>query len=197
MAGNGSLLEFFTKEIFDIPYRANNGVVLISVQGFLVPLHSNLNQKMTVVIKNLAQKVDFLTKFRSNQDCRSICAGTVILEIQKFNTSGTENYNNFCIKSFALCNNKTICWVINLLGTILCVTICIIEKHNSFISFVHFLGQSESSQPEKKSTTITVDTKNQEKSVKGPLDNLELLVELFPNVEKTSLIDSLLSSHGM
>ena len=87
--------------------------------------------------------------------------------------------------------------MINLLGTILCATICIIEKHNSFISFVHFLGQSESSQPEKKSTTITVDTKNQEKSVKGPLDNLELLVELFPNVEKTSLIDSLLSSHGM
>jgi len=34
-------------------------------------------QKMTVVIKNLAQKVDFLTKCRSNQDCRSICAGTV------------------------------------------------------------------------------------------------------------------------
>ena len=33
--------------------------------------------KMTVVIKNLAQKVDFLTKCRSNQDCRSICAGAV------------------------------------------------------------------------------------------------------------------------
>ena len=33
--------------------------------------------KMTVVIKNFAQKVDFWTKCRSNQDCRSICAGTV------------------------------------------------------------------------------------------------------------------------
>ena len=28
---------------------------------------------MTVVIKNLAQKVDFLTKCHSNRDCRSIC----------------------------------------------------------------------------------------------------------------------------
>ena len=33
---------------------------------------------MTVLIKNLAQKVDFLAKCRSNQDCRSICAGTVL-----------------------------------------------------------------------------------------------------------------------
>ena len=57
----------------------------------------------------------------------------------------------------------------------------------------YFLGQNESSQPEKKSTIADI---NQQKSVKGPLDNLELLVELFPNVEKTSLIDSLLSSHG-
>ena len=34
---------------------------------------------MTVIIKNLAQKVDFLAKCRSNQDCRSICADTVVL----------------------------------------------------------------------------------------------------------------------
>ena len=32
---------------------------------------------MTVLIKNLAQKVDFWANCRSNQDCRSICAGTV------------------------------------------------------------------------------------------------------------------------
>ena len=33
---------------------------------------------MTVVIKNLAQRVDFLTKCHSNQDCHSICTGTVV-----------------------------------------------------------------------------------------------------------------------
>ena len=33
---------------------------------------------MTVIIKNLAQNVDFLAKCHSNQDCRSICAGTVV-----------------------------------------------------------------------------------------------------------------------
>ena len=33
---------------------------------------------MTVLIKNLAQKVDFWANCRSNQDCRSICAGTVV-----------------------------------------------------------------------------------------------------------------------
>ena len=33
--------------------------------------------KITVIIKNFVQKVDFLTKCCSNQDCRSICAGTV------------------------------------------------------------------------------------------------------------------------
>ena len=99
---------------------------------FFGAIEFKFEPNMTVLIKNLAQKVDFWANCRSNQDCRSICAGTVILEIQKFN-SGTENYNNFWIKSFTLCNNKTICWVINLLGTILCVTICIIEKHNSFI----------------------------------------------------------------
>ena len=32
---------------------------------------------MTVLIKNFAQKVDFWANCRSNQDCRSICAGTV------------------------------------------------------------------------------------------------------------------------
>ena len=32
---------------------------------------------MTVLIKNLAQKVDFWANCRSNQECRSICAGTV------------------------------------------------------------------------------------------------------------------------
>ena len=32
---------------------------------------------MTVLIKNLAQKVDFWANCRSNRDCRSICAGTV------------------------------------------------------------------------------------------------------------------------
>ena len=71
------------------------------------------------------------------------------------------------------------------------------HHHQNIIIYVIcitiFLGQNESSQPEKKSTIADI---NQQKSVKGPLDNLELLVELFPNVEKTSLIDSLLSSHG-
>ena len=33
--------------------------------------------KMTVIIKNLAQKVDFWAKCCSNQDCCSICADTV------------------------------------------------------------------------------------------------------------------------
>ena len=32
---------------------------------------------MTVPCKNLGQKVDFLAKCHSNQDCRSVCAGTV------------------------------------------------------------------------------------------------------------------------
>ena len=32
---------------------------------------------MTVIIKNLAQKVDFGAKCRSKEDCRSICAGMV------------------------------------------------------------------------------------------------------------------------
>ena len=33
---------------------------------------------MTVIIKNLAQKVDFWAKRCSNQDCCSICADTVL-----------------------------------------------------------------------------------------------------------------------
>ena len=37
---------------------------------------------MTVLIKNLAQKVDFWAKCRSNQDCCSIYAGSVVI----FNT---------------------------------------------------------------------------------------------------------------
>ena len=45
--------------------------------GFFGAVAFKFEPKMTVVIKNLAQKVDFLTKCRSNQDCRSICAGTV------------------------------------------------------------------------------------------------------------------------
>ena len=45
--------------------------------GFFGAIAFKFEPKMTVVIKNLAQKVDFLTKCRSNQDCRSICAGTV------------------------------------------------------------------------------------------------------------------------
>ena len=39
--------------------------------------------KMTVVIKNFAQKVDFLTKCCSNQDCRSIYASTVLKTIHE------------------------------------------------------------------------------------------------------------------
>ena len=39
--------------------------------------------KMTVVIKNLTQKVDFLTKCCSNQDCRSIYASTVLKTIHE------------------------------------------------------------------------------------------------------------------
>ena len=38
--------------------------------------------KMTVIIKNLAQKVDFWAKCCSNQDCCSICADTVVQFIQ-------------------------------------------------------------------------------------------------------------------
>ena len=38
---------------------------------------------MTVLIKNLAQKVDFWANCRSNQDCRSICAGTVGIYYEK------------------------------------------------------------------------------------------------------------------
>ena len=45
---------------------------------------------MTVLIKNLAQKVDFLAKCRSNQDCRSICAGTVFDDFVKI----TKKYRN-------------------------------------------------------------------------------------------------------
>ena len=39
---------------------------------------------MTVIIKNLAQKLDFWVNCRSNQDCRSICAGTVYYICKKY-----------------------------------------------------------------------------------------------------------------
>ena len=42
---------------------------------------------MTVIIKNLAQKVDFRAKCRSKEDCRSICASmvcTVIPRLARF-----------------------------------------------------------------------------------------------------------------
>ena len=47
-------------------------------QGFFGAVVFKFEPNMTVIIKNLAQKVHFLAKCRSNQDCRSICAGTVV-----------------------------------------------------------------------------------------------------------------------
>ena len=49
---------------------------------------------MTVLIKNLAQKVDFWAKSRSNQDCRSICAGTVCTQIE-VSTSLFHHFHQF------------------------------------------------------------------------------------------------------
>ena len=37
---------------------------------------------MTVIIKNLAQKVDFCAKWHNNQDWRSKCADTVYVRIR-------------------------------------------------------------------------------------------------------------------
>ena len=45
--------------------------------GFFGAFVFKFKPNMTVIIKNLAQKVDLLTKCRSNQDCCSICSGTV------------------------------------------------------------------------------------------------------------------------
>ena len=45
--------------------------------GFFGAVIIKFVPNMTVLIKNLAQKEDFLAKCHSNQDCRSICAGTV------------------------------------------------------------------------------------------------------------------------
>ena len=55
---------------------------------------------MTVIIKNLAQKVDFWANYRSNQDCRSICAGTV------YNLTRNESQSQiffFFLKQHHLC----------------------------------------------------------------------------------------------
>ena len=47
--------------------------------GFFGAVAFKFEPIMTVLIKNLAQKVDFWANCCSNQDCRSICAGTVYL----------------------------------------------------------------------------------------------------------------------
>ena len=55
---------------------------------------------MTVLIKNLAQKVDFWANYRSNQDCRSICASTV------YNLTRNESQSQiffFFLKQHHLC----------------------------------------------------------------------------------------------
>ena len=50
--------------------------------------------KMTVIIKNLAQKVDFWAKCCSNQDCCSICADTVIdFKIQNLSNIFNSDYS--------------------------------------------------------------------------------------------------------
>ena len=46
--------------------------------GFFAAVVFKFEPNMTVIIKNLAQNVDFLAKCHSNQDCRSICAGMVV-----------------------------------------------------------------------------------------------------------------------
>ena len=48
--------------------------------------------------KNLAQKVDFLAKCRPNQDCRSICAGTVFTFFNRLHTVFDSNTKQIHLK---------------------------------------------------------------------------------------------------
>ena len=75
--------------------RATNSVIVHTVpvqierrrsnkqKWFFGAVEFKFEPNMTVLIKNLAQKVDFWANCRSNQDCRSICAGTVGIYYEK------------------------------------------------------------------------------------------------------------------
>ena len=45
---------------------------------FINAVEFKFEPNMTVLIRNLAQKVDFWANCSSNQDCHSICTSTVI-----------------------------------------------------------------------------------------------------------------------